>query len=180
MTAASRLADIDEVDRFLAGQKTLTDGLPAWGESHLTGRLTASWPIVEEGGLVREGTRLVFVCKADDLSRLSISLLFMGNRVFGVDLVPASECKLNGPLAQRLGLPARVCGSHFHQWSDNREHAIAAGIGSMPHRRPTPRLLTRLSHALPALCQAINVTLTAEQASFDVPPQASLPLGRRT
>lgn len=84
---------------------------------------------------------------------------------------------MNGPHAQRLGLPSRVSGSHFHEWTDNRDYAIATGLGNMPHRRPTPRLLTRLPHALAAMCQAVNLTLTAEQASFDVPPVRFLPLG---
>jgi hypothetical protein len=174
-TNAIRLAEVNEVDRFLAEQKFLTDALPEWRDSHITGRLTAQWPIIDSEGVAREGTRLVFVCKAEDVSRLSLSVLLRGNRIFGVDLVPGNECKINGPGAARLGLPSRVCGSHFHEWADNREHALAAGLGSMPHRRPTPKLLTRLPHALAAMAQAVNLTLTAEQASFDVPPTGRLP-----
>jgi len=90
-------------------------------------------------------------------------------------LVPASESKMNGPGAARLGLPSHVRGSHFHEWADNRDHALKAGLGSMPHRRPSPKLLTRLPHALAHLAQAINLTLTPEQASFDVPPLGTLP-----
>jgi hypothetical protein len=178
MTTATRLTDVDEVDRFLADQKTLTEGLPQWRDSHIKGWLTAAWPILDSDGIVLEGTRLVFTCKADDSERLSASLLLRGNRIFGVDLVPASESKMNGPGAQRLGLPASVRGSHFHTWEDNRGHALANGLGDMPYRRPTPELLTRLPHALAALRQAVNLTLTAEQLSFDVPPQGQLKLGR--
>jgi hypothetical protein len=176
MTTAARRAEVEEVDRFLAEQKSLTEGLPAWRESHITGRITAEWPVVDSDGVLREGTRLVFVAKASDISYLSVSLLLRGNRVFGVDLVPGSECKMNGPQAAKLGLPARVCGSHFHEWLDNRDMALSAGLGHMPHRRPTPTLLTRLPHALAAMAQAINLTLTPEQASFDVPPVRELPL----
>lgn len=177
MTPAARLAEVTEVDRFMAEQKFLTEGLPAWRESHITGRLTAEWPIIDSEGVLREGTRLVFVCKADDVTRVSLSLLLRGSRIYGVDLVPGNECKMNGPRAEKLGLPSRVCGSHFHEWSDNREMALAAGLGHMPHRRPTPTLLTRLPHALTAMAQAINLTLTPEQASFDVPPARDLPFG---
>ena len=176
MTPASRLAEVNEVDRFLAQQKTLSEGLPRWRDSHITGRLTAQWPIIDSEGVLREGTRLVFVCKVDELTRLSVTLLLRGNRIFGVDLVPGNECKVNGPGAARLGLPARVCGSHFHAWADNRDLALSAGLGAMQHRRPTPKLLTRLPHALAALAQSVNLALTPEQASFDVPPQGSLPL----
>jgi hypothetical protein len=178
MTTATRLAEVEEVDRFLADEKTLTEELPAWSDSHIPGRLTAQWPIIDSQGVLREGTRLVFVCKVEDLERVSVSLLLRGNRIFGVDIAPESECKMNGPSAARLGLPARVCGSHFHTWRDNRDHALMAGPGDMPHRRPTPRLLTRLPHALAALRQEVNLTLTAEQLSFDVPPQGQLRLGR--
>jgi hypothetical protein len=177
MTTATRLAEVNEVDRFLADPKFLTEGLPHWREGHITGRLTAQWPIVDSDGVLREGTRLVFVCKVDDLAYLSTTLLLRGNRIYGVDLVPASVGKTNGPAAKRLGLPPRVSGSHFHQWDDNRDHALAAGLGGMPYRRPTPRALTRLPHALAALAQPINLTLTPEQASFDVPPQGHLRLG---
>jgi hypothetical protein len=169
------MAEVNEVDRFMRDQKSLNEGLPPWRESHITGRITAEWPIIDSEGVLREGTRLVFVCKTEDVNRLSISVLLRGNRVYGVDLVPSHECKLNGPRAERLGLPARVCGSHFHEWADNRDMALASGLGHMPHRRPTPALLTRLPHALLALAQAINLTLTPEQASFDVPPIRGLP-----
>ena len=175
MTPATRLAEANEVDRFMVEQKFLTETLPEWRDSHISGWLTAQWPIIDSEGVLREATRIVFVCKAEDISRLSLSLLLRGNRIHGVDLVPGNECKMNPPKAARLGLPSRVCGSHFHEWADNRDHALAAGIGEVPHRRPPPKLLTRLPHALAALAQAVNLTLTAEQASFDVPPTGRLP-----
>jgi hypothetical protein len=178
MISSSRLAEVAEVDRFMGEQKYLSEGLPTWRESHISGWLTAEWPILDEDGVALEATRLVFSCKAEETSRLSVSVLLRGNRVFGVDLVPNSVCKMNGPRAQRLGLPSRVCGSHFHEWADNRDHALATRVGEMPHRRPTPKALSRLPHALMALAQAINLSLTTEQASFDVPPQGRLDLGR--
>ena len=170
MPTSAHLADVEEVDRFLAEQKFVTEQLPEWRESHITGRLTAVWPIVDSEGVIREATRLVFVCKADELSYVSATLLLRNNRIFGVDLVPPCQIKTNGFGAAKYGLAPVISGSHFHTWADNREHALAAGVGNMPYRRPTPRPLTRLPHALAALAQAVNLSLTAEQASFDVPP----------
>jgi len=175
MVTAARRAEIEEVDRFLAESKTLSEGLPPWSDSHIPGRLSAAWPVADQDGVVREGTRLALICKASDTSYLSVTLLLRGNRIYSVDLVPAGQRKTNGPMARYLGLPPVVVGPHFHRWEDNREHALANGAGDMPHRRETPPLLVRLPHALTALCQATNIILTPEQASFDVPPQGTLP-----
>ncbi|MFN7389256.1 hypothetical protein [Brevundimonas sp.] len=175
MSKSSRQFDVQEVDDFLAAPKSVSDGLPHWAESHIPGRWTASWPIQDADGIFEEGNRLIFTGKRDDPTQLSVSLLFRNSRVQAVDLAPATVCKLNPPDAgDRFGLPSEICGSHFHEWRHNRHVALELGLGRLPYRCPTPKLLTRLPHALSAIAQAINLTLTAEQASFDVPSQGSL------
>lgn len=174
MSKTNELAQL-EVDAFLVAPKSLSDGLPHWAESHIPGRWTAAWPIQDSDGIFTEGTRLVFTGRRDDPTQLSVSLLWRNERVQAVDLVPERICKMNPPNAGSLfGLPPQVCGSHFHEWKHNRHLVPELGLGRLPYRCPSPRLLTRLPHALAALAQAVNLTLTAEQASFDVPTQGTL------
>ena len=175
MSTASRLSLVQEIDTFLAEPKSLSDGLPQWAESHIPGRWTSAWPIQDADGIFLEATRLVFTGRRDDPTQFSVSLLFRNERIQAVDITPARVCKMNPPDAgARFDLPSKVCGSHFHEWKDNRHLALELGLGRLPYRRPTPKLLTKLPHALAAIAQATNLTLTAEQASFDVPTQGML------
>jgi hypothetical protein len=177
MTAASRSNEIAEIDRFLAELKTVTDALPEWKDGENLGRWQAAWPVLDEDGIAREGTRLVFSCRKERTDLVSIRLLLRGQQIFGIDIVSPGETKPNPPDAFRYDLPSRVAGSHFHTWKDNRDHAQRIGAGSLPYRRPTPTHLSRLPHALAALAQATNLVLTPQQLSFDVPPQGYLPIG---
>lgn len=175
MSRASRLAAVLEVDAYLAATKSLSDALPHWTDSHAGGRWGASWPIQDEHGIFEEGNRLVFSGRRDDASQFSISLMYRNERVQALDLVAPGRSKPNPPDAGRLfGLPSKVSGPHAHEWRHNRHIALQDRLGRLPYRCPTPKLMTRLPHALAALAQAVNLTLTAEQASFDVPAQGVL------
>lgn len=173
MTTASRTAEVGEVDRFLLEDKALGHPPPEWRDSGAPGWWTARWPIEDQLGVVQEGAELRFMCKKDDPSRLSVSMLLGGKRIYAIDLV-AFERKPNPPNAGRYGLPPEVTGSHFHTWADNLDYAFGAGVGQMPYRRPTHDSLRRLPHALAAIAQATNLSLTPEHASFDVPSQGYL------
>lgn len=172
-------AIVSEIDTFLAEAKGLAASIPHWAESHIPGRWTAQWPIETADGVLTEGTMLRFAGPSDNPACLSVSLFYRNHRIQAVDLVPGGICKRNPPDAGlRHGLPAEVCGSHFHEWKHNRHLALSVGPGRLNYRAPTPSALTRLPHALSALAQAVNLTLTPEQASFDVPPQGALLLKR--
>ncbi|MEN5175496.1 hypothetical protein [Brevundimonas diminuta] len=173
MSNASRQAEVEAIDRFLAESKALGDPRPEWRESDKPGWWAARWPIEDHLGVTHDGAELRFMCRKDDLKRLSISMLFGGNRIYAVDLV-TYERKPNPPDAHRFGLPPVVTTSHLHTWADNRAHALGNGPGSMPYRRPTENSLRRLPHALAALAQGTNLTLTPEHVSFDVPSQGYL------
>jgi hypothetical protein len=177
MTAISRSNEVAEIDRFLAEQKTVTDALPEWKDGENLGRWQAEWPVLDQDGIAREGTRLVFSCRKQRTDLVSIRLLLRGQQIYGIDLVVPEETKPNPPDAMRFGLPSRVSGSHFHRWDDNRDYALRVGPGSLPYRRPTPVHLSRLPHALASLAQATNLVLTPQQLSFDVPPQGYLLVG---
>lgn len=179
MSTKSRLLDADAVDAYLAEPKFLTEGHPHWAESHIPGRWTAVWPIQDEAGITGNGNNLTFTGKCDDPSHTSISLMWGHNRVHAVDLVSGQVTKMNPPDAgRRFGLPPEVTGSHFHLWEHNRHVAVAVGVERLPYRVPTPKLLTRLPHGLAALAQQINLTLTPEQATFDVPTQGVMLIRR--
>lgn len=179
MAKSSRVLDVEAVDAYLAEPKLLTEALPEWTQHHIPGRWTAVWPIMDEAGIVEASNHLRFVGKCDDPAYTSISLMWDNNRVHAVDMVPGQVEKDNpSDASRRFGLPARVNGSHFHQWEHNRHVALAVGLERLPYRSPTPKLLTRLPHGLAALAQQINLTLTPEQATFDVPPQGLMLLKR--
>lgn len=177
MTPAERQRQIEEIDRFLAEPKVLTEFLPHWRDSHIPGRWAAEWPILDADDVAVPGVRIVFTCKKSDTSTSNLRVLFKNNAIYGVDLVRPQKLKSNPPDAWKLNLPSTVRGSHFHCWRDNRAYALTSGVGQLPYRRPSPRLLNRLPHALAALADDINLALTPSQASFDVPPQGYLPLG---
>jgi hypothetical protein len=174
MTAATRARDVAEVDAYIAEAKTVTQALPQWKGSSRVDDYTAEWPIVDANGALISGNRLVFTCRKTDLRWVTIALLYRNKRVYGIDLDPPGRRKPNPPDAGRLGLPSMVSGAHFHLWTDNRNKALEIGIGEVPYRRPCPVLMSKLPRALAHLAQDVNLSLTPEQLSFDVPPQGNL------
>ncbi len=163
--------DIDEVDAFFAEAQRLQGPPPLWTENS-RGELSASWSVEDSIGIVRAHFR--FRCPKFSRQWPSLSLIYRGNLVCRVDLVPQSESKPNPIGAASLGLPPMVIGSHFHGWTDNREYVRSAGLGRMPYRRPLPPQVRRLSQAIYWLANEINLAIEQDQRGFDVPPQGSL------
>lgn len=169
---APSVQDLKEVDEFLAELKTLGDPIPLWTPSTRPGELDATWPVIDRAGLGRATLR--FRCLSVDRTRPSVSVIFRDRPIWRVDIVDPRDCKPNPLAAAHLGLPATVCGSHSHGWSDNREIVARSGFGRLPVRRPLGARMRRLPQALRWLAQAANLRLTPEQADFDVPPQSAL------
>jgi hypothetical protein len=174
MTVAARLKDVQEVDAFLGDAKTVTNELPIWKNSHIVSEYTADWPVVSSDGSIQVGNRLVFTCRKADMRFVTIALLYHNKRIYGIDLDPPGRTKPNPPDAYKYSLPSHVSGPHLHTWADNRKKALDIGVGEVPYRRPTPTLMLKLPHALAHLAQSVNLSLTREQLSFDVPPQGDL------
>jgi hypothetical protein len=164
-------AEVAEIDAFLATAKTLAASHPTWTKGYGR-RWGARWAILDEHEIQRG--ELAFEADAT-LTKVSISVITQRRPIYRVDLVPASECKKNPISAAILGLPAEVCGSHFHAWADNRERVRMSGEKELPYRRPTPTGLKNLSQALAAVAQAINLDLTSDQRGFDLPSEREIP-----
>jgi len=164
--------DIAEIDAFMAEQKTLAGPPPEWQDGTRPGELSATWNIADAVGIVR--AQLRFRCPRHSPQFPSISVVYRGNLISRLDIVAPDQCKLNPPGAAALGLPPKVCGSHWHPWTDNRHFVLSAGFGQVPYRRLIPPQVRRLPQALPWLSDQINLTIGPDQRGFDVPPQGEL------
>jgi hypothetical protein len=164
--------DIAEVDAFLQESKTLQGPPPEWKEGPYAGELSASWSIADSIGIVRAELR--FRCPRAGRQFPSISVIYRGNLITRLDLVPPDECKPNPIGAAALGLPPKVCGSHWHSWPANRRYTEVVGFGRMPYREPIQPQVRRLPHALFWLADRINLTIAPDQRDFDVPSQGEL------
>jgi hypothetical protein len=169
-----RDAEIAEIDAFLAREKTLVGPLPIWNQGSRRGEVEAVWPVADADGISIANLR--FRCSKSHLAYPSMSMIMRGQPIWRVDLVPPDEWKPNPPWAEGLGLPPVITGSHGHEWPDNRDHVsrIPVGPWDLPARRPLQPQIRRLTHALPAFAERINLVLTHEQRGFDVPPQSEL------
>lgn len=170
MSQKSRQAEVDAVDEFLAGRKTLKGGHPDWFKN-TRGELEAIWTIIDENGV--ESGQLRFTCSRPYRANPSVSVIFRGNPVWRFDLVDATEGKPNPPGAADLGLLGWVYGNHQHAWPDNRSHVLN-GIWDLPFRREASKALYKISQAYQALAAEINLELQHDQFSFEVPPFAEL------
>lgn len=101
----------------------------------------------------------------------SISVIFNRQAVARLDFVPALDCEYNPLWAERLGLPPRVCGPHFHSWGHNREHVLTQEEWDLPCREPLPPQIRRFEQAFAWLADRINLVLTADQRDFDIPKE---------
>jgi hypothetical protein len=171
MPSEIRLAEVAEVDAFLADEKTL-EGVPVWRESPRPRELSAVWNIQDSLGIGRASLR--FRCPRVTRAWPSISLIFRGNPIWRIDLVAADAWKPNPPGAAALGLPPEVRGSHSHTWIDNRAYILSQDLWGLPYRRPLPVAIRRLPQAVASLAAAINLLLGDDQRRFDVPPQTDL------
>src|SRR5215472_14174750 len=146
-------AEVAAVDAFLSDQKRLYGEPPEFGPTnvHRRGRQPewdAVWPVADSLGVVTSG-QLRFVARPDSYGRVSISVIFNRQSVCRLDFVLADECELNPFWAAEFGLPARVCGPHFHAWEHNRKHVLSVDKWELPCREPLPAQVRRFSQAFP-------------------------------
>lgn len=172
MGEASRLLELEAVDRFLAEEKFLYGPMPEFGPSNFSRRkkyeLFAVWPIADVGGVVGSGhLRVVHRPGSDDV--VSISVIYGGQSISRLDVVPPSECHANPFWAHSSDLPPTVCGPHFHGWSYNREQVLISGNWELPCREPLSPQIRRFQQGFYWLCDRVNITLVGDQRSFDLP-----------
>jgi len=165
-------ADVADVDRFLAEQKVLSIPVPSWTPSNRPNELQAIWPIEDDIGIRRGELRFrVHRLRTDSPS---VSVIFRGNSIARLDVVPLGECKMNPPWAYILGLPPEACGPHIHSWADNREHVQRSQVWELPARRPVEHGLRRVPQMLPWIADSAGISLTPEQRDFVAPGRTEL------
>jgi hypothetical protein len=173
VTVNSIEADVAAADAFWAdAPKHLSGAPPEFGVATFNRygqyEREAIWPIADSLGIVTTG-QLRFVVRPGLQLGPSISVIFNRQALARLDFVPPQECESNPLWAQPLGLPAKVCGPHFHTWQHNRVHVLRHERWELPCREALPAQVRRFEQALPWLAARLNLVLTAEQRTFDVP-----------
>lgn len=173
--AGSFVDDVAAVDNFwLDTPKTLSGPPPEFGVStfYRDGAYNreAVWPIADSLGIVT-AAQLRFVVRPGLQLGPSMSVIFNRQAIARLDFVPAQECEPNPLWAARLGLPPTVCGPHFHSWAHNREHVWTHEKWELPCREPLAPQIRRFEQAFPWLADQMNLVLTPEQRSFDIPQE---------
>jgi hypothetical protein len=130
----------------------------------------AVWPIADSLGIVTTG-HLRLVVRPGLRLGPSVSVIFNRQMVARLDFVPPDECESNPTWAAGLGLPATVCGPHFHSWEHNRGFVLRRSRWELPCREPLPVQVRRFEQAFPWLAAKMNLELTPEQRTFDVPKE---------
>ena len=173
--ASEIAADVAAVDAFLAdGPKSLAGPPPEFGVGlfHRQGvyEWRANWPIADSLGVVGPAS-LRFVIRPGLALGPSISLIFNRQAVARLNFVPTQECESNPLWAAMLGLPAQVCGPHFHSWEYNRAHVLTVKEWELPCREALPLQVRKFDQAFPWLAAKINLVLTPDQRRFEPPAQ---------
>jgi hypothetical protein len=162
--------DVAAVDQFIANSKRLYGAQPEFGPSAFQRRgireWQAVWPIADDIGVITTG-QLRFIARP--MERHSISLLFNEQAVARLDFVTIAECESNPLWAEELGLPARVCGTHFHRWEHNRAHVLATGRWELPCREAVQPQVRRFAQGFPWLASQVNLVLNPDQRYFEPP-----------
>jgi hypothetical protein len=167
--------DVAAADAFWADAgKSLAGAPPEFGVSTFYrdgeyGR-EAIWPIADSLGIVTTG-QLRFVVRPGLQLGPSVSVIFNRQAIARLDFVPAQECEPNPMWAAVLGLPPIVCGPHLHGWEYNRNDVLRRERWELPAREPLPPQIRRFEQAFPWLADRINLSLTPDQRSFDVPAE---------
>lgn len=161
--------ELDAVVRYLADTSKSLDGIqPDWQKT-VRGDFQAVWPIVEFDKRVRSSLR--FRIHPDERNFPSVSLVFRNKNISRFDRVRQSQCEPNPLSAAILGLPARVCGPHFHKWADNQSHVATSGKWELPVRRPVEDRANSLEKMFLWFCSEVNVRVSSEQRQFVEPPR---------
>jgi hypothetical protein len=163
IVASSIAADVAAADSFWADNpKTLAGPPPEFGVSsfYRDGEYAreAVWPIADSLGIVT-AAQLRFVVRPGLQLGPSVSVIFNRQAIARLDFVPPQECESNPIWAEPLGLPAMVCGPHFHGWEYNRPNVLSRERLALPCRESLPVQIRRFEQAFP------------DQRSFDVPAE---------
>lgn len=170
MTTASRIADVEKADAFLAEEKFLDGHPPLWQRSTWGGEYVVVWNVLgADGGPL---ATLKCAARATNTSVAAMNLIFQSRPLWRIDVDATDECHSNPFDAGAMGLPPHVCGPHEHAWEINRPHILKQDIWDLPYRRPIA--VRRLGTALAMLAPQINLTLLPEQRQFDNPTRADL------
>lgn len=162
---------LSAVDAFLSNHaKVLDDYQPHWTFSPGYRDHQIAWTIFEEdSGLTRGHLRF----RVPELHSHfpSISLIFRGNNVSRIDRDAETICKANPPIAQELGLPATVCGTHVHDWVDNRAFIGRVGQWTLPIRRPIEEKIDTINDMFIWFCNHINVRIQPHNLPIVMPDE---------
>lgn len=148
----------DEVDRFLAAEKSLTGGL-SWKGGTRDGELRARFPIVHER-VVSNAVLEIDVYTSAPHYQFAILLLYPP-AVQRLDFEPVGG-HTNPPDAGCEELIVR--GPHVHLWSDNRRYATAAALPKeLEIARSLQPQIRQLEQAFRWFCAEINVSFDETQ-----------------
>ena len=165
--------DLDLVEEFLAELKFLNGPMPEFGPTNFNRRrryeLATKWPLADADGVVSSG-QLVIVSRPGSPDFASLSLLFRGQAISRLDFEHDGVCHSNPHWADEDGLAATVRGSHFHPWEPNRKHVAATGLWELPCREGLPPQVRRFQQGFYWMCDRVNITVSPDQRSFDIPP----------
>ena len=172
MVPAARASDVRAVDAFLAEEKFLQGPYPPWIPGTYADEFMAIWLIEDSLGIARGQLR--FSLRPSRIAAPSVSVIFRNNPIWRLDLEEPDVCKTNPLWAEAVRAEPRVCGSHCHEWHDNRQHILAQPIWELPCRRAIQPQIKKLQQAIPWLADQIKLTLTPDQRGFGVPSQSHL------
>lgn len=172
---SSIAADVAAADAFWNdAPKFLAGPAPEFGVStfNRNGQYEreAVWPIADSIGVVTSG-HLRFVVRPGLELGPSISVIFNRQAIARLDFVPPGECENNPLWAATAGLPPKVCGPHFHGWEHNRANVLRTERWELSVREALPPQVRRFEQALPWLADKMNLVLTPDQRTFDVPTE---------
>ena len=165
-------AQLTEVDLFLSNESKVLDGFqPHWQYASGYDNWQITWPIFEEDtGRVRSHLR--FRVPSMDFSHPSISLILSGQKIARLDKTEHEKCEPNPPIAGRFGLPAEVCGNHFHPWPENRYVIASSGKWELPIRSPVDDDFPRLDDMFFWFCREIGVRIQRDNTPLAPPPSS--------
>lgn len=157
--------DVEEVDDYIKGHKTLTGFFPPW--SPLFHRQwQARWGVADVNG-IENGELCLSINR--DFRHASIVCTFRQRLIYRLCIAPKTECKMNHHTAWKQNLPHEVCGPHVHGWPENRHYVLQNGFGEMPVRRNIEGLVETLSDALGWAAQDLNIQVDPGQRDFSYP-----------
>ncbi len=165
----------EEIDRFLATRKHLLGPQPVWRPNGRPDQMDAKWPIEDDTGV--SVAHLTFRYNRISTNEPSASLIYKRKKVCRVDVKPPYEYDANPPQAMRLGLPARVFGTHIHLWENNREYVLEClplNEWEIPIKVQVSQSTQSLNHILPLICNSCRIDFTPEQRDLTPPRKEDL------